>query len=45
MQNHHVGALVKMIHHHCEVCGREISDEEFENFEGMCEDCYTEYLQ
>jgi len=29
----------------CEVSGRKISKEEFESFEGMCESCYTEYLQ
>ena len=29
----------------CEVCGEKISKEEFESFEGMCENCYTEYLQ
>jgi len=29
----------------CEVCGKRISKEEFESFEGMCENCYTEYLQ
>jgi len=31
--------------YYCSVCGREIGKEEFESFEGMCEDCYTEYLQ
>ena len=34
-----------MTEYHCEVCGRKISKEEFESFEGMCEDCYTEYVQ
>jgi NMD protein affecting ribosome stability and mRNA decay len=29
----------------CVVCGRRISQEEFEGFEGMCEDCYVEYFQ
>jgi NMD protein affecting ribosome stability and mRNA decay len=34
-----------MFDYRCEVCSRKISEEEFESFEGMCEDCYTEYLQ
>jgi NMD protein affecting ribosome stability and mRNA decay len=26
--------------YHCEVCGRKISKEEYEDYDGMCEECY-----
>jgi hypothetical protein len=25
---------------YCSVCGREISEEEYESYDGMCEECY-----
>jgi len=30
---------------YCKVCGIEISEEEYEDKEGMCSDCYYEYYQ
>ena len=29
---------------HCEVCGREISREEYENYEGLCWECWDDQL-
>jgi NMD protein affecting ribosome stability and mRNA decay len=26
--------------YHCEVCGREISREDYEQYDGMCMECY-----
>ena len=28
--------------YHCEVCGREISEEEYEAFDGMCWECWDD---
>lgn len=28
----------------CEVCGREISKEEYESFDGLCEECWNDRL-
>jgi NMD protein affecting ribosome stability and mRNA decay len=30
--------------HHCEVCGREISQEEYDNYDGMCWECWDDQL-
>jgi len=30
--------------HHCEVCGREISQEECEDYDGMCWECWDDQL-
>jgi hypothetical protein len=29
---------------HCSVCGREISEEEYESFDGMCWKCWNDQL-
>jgi DNA-directed RNA polymerase subunit RPC12/RpoP len=30
--------------YHCSVCGREISEEDFEDFDGMCWECWDDQL-
>jgi len=29
---------------YCSICGREISEEEYENFDGMCWECWDDQL-
>ena len=29
---------------HCSVCGREISEEEYESYDGMCWECWDDQL-
>ena len=30
--------------YHCAICGREISEEDFEDFDGMCWECWDDQL-
>jgi len=30
--------------HFCEVCGKEISQQEYEDYEGMCWECWDDQL-
>jgi hypothetical protein len=30
--------------YHCEVCGREISEEDYEQYDGMCWECWDDQL-
>jgi hypothetical protein len=30
--------------HHCEVCGREISQQEYDDHDGMCWECWDDQL-
>jgi DNA-directed RNA polymerase subunit RPC12/RpoP len=30
--------------YHCSICGREISEEDFEDFDGMCWECWDDQL-
>ncbi|MGF3573581.1 MAG: hypothetical protein ACQXXG_09215 [Candidatus Bathyarchaeia archaeon] len=30
--------------YHCEICGREITKEEYETYDGMCWECWDDQL-
>jgi transcription initiation factor IIE alpha subunit len=30
--------------YHCEVCGREITQQEYEDYEGMCWECWDDQM-
>jgi|YelNatPaOPRAMG01_1025707.scaffolds.fasta_scaffold281922_2 Zn finger protein HypA/HybF involved in hydrogenase expression len=30
--------------YHCEICGREITKEEYETYDGMCRECWDDQL-
>jgi len=35
---------IKREAYHCEICGREISKEEYETYDGMCWECWDDQL-
>ena len=38
------GVVKAMTEYHCEVCGRKISKEEYETYDGLCWECWDDRM-
>ena len=36
--------MTKNEEYHCEVCGKEISEEEYESYDGLCWECWDDQM-
>jgi len=39
-----VATMTEKEEHHCEVCGRKISKEEYESYDGLCWECWDDQM-